>query len=196
MAGRAVCSTPEEAAKYDWFCEMHRAALAISTIRRVRQVVSDTQLISEFEVSAGSIPFVSKLLGGYSGGLPLTIDGAIVSTADIVAKEEGSWSLLMDSVEVKGSNIPGLRQALDSGLKLPTRALGTLLEENLNGYSNPSPQFRTTYLDSELRIGRDQDGKIFVYTKVSDSCIPKNYDTVPADLGIGSLIDGLRAVFL
>ena len=32
MAGRAVCSTPEQAEQYDWFCQMHRKALAISNI--------------------------------------------------------------------------------------------------------------------------------------------------------------------
>lgn len=62
MAGRAVCSTPEEVARYDWFCDMHRAALAISQIRRVRQIVSAEKIVSEFEVSAGAVPFVTQRL--------------------------------------------------------------------------------------------------------------------------------------
>ena len=48
MAGRAVCTTPEQAKQYDWFCSMHRKALAISNIVSVRQVVSRDRLVSEF----------------------------------------------------------------------------------------------------------------------------------------------------
>ena len=85
LAGRSTCTTPEQARRYDWFCDMHRAALAISTIGTVRQVISrDGRLVNEFEVRAGAVPFLSDFLPGlrYSGGLPFTIDGAIVSTAD------------------------------------------------------------------------------------------------------------------
>lgn len=73
MAGRAVCSTPEQAKQYDWFCDMHRAALAISTIGQVRQVVSDTRLVSEFEVQVGAVPFLSDFTPfSYSGGAPVS----------------------------------------------------------------------------------------------------------------------------
>ena len=75
MAGRAVCQTPEEAQQYDWFCDMHRAALAISTIGKVRQVVdtSTSKLVSEFEVKVGSIPFLNDYTPfSYSGGLPVS----------------------------------------------------------------------------------------------------------------------------
>ena len=73
MAGRAVCSTPEQGKQYDWFCDMHRAALAISNIGQVRQVVSDTRLVSEFEVKVGAVPFLSDFTPfSYSGGLPVS----------------------------------------------------------------------------------------------------------------------------
>ena len=36
MAGRAVCTTPDQAQQFDWFCSMHRKALAISNIASVR----------------------------------------------------------------------------------------------------------------------------------------------------------------
>lgn len=99
MAGRAVCSTPEQAKQYDWFCDMHRAALAISTIGQVRQVVSKNRLVSEFEVSVGAVPFLSDFTPfSYSGGLPVTIEGSIVSSADITPTEDGeAWELLMDT---------------------------------------------------------------------------------------------------
>merc|ERR1711871_509111 len=116
---------------------MHRAALGMSQIKRVRQVISASQLVSEFEVSAGTVPFIESVplpFGGlqYSGGLPVAITGAIVSTADIVPGGEGedelSMTLLMDTVEIKGSNLPGVRQLLDNGLRLESRQLGSALE--------------------------------------------------------------------
>ncbi|CAJ1930889.1 unnamed protein product [Cylindrotheca closterium] len=194
MAGRAVCSTPEQAKQYDWFCDMHRAALAVSTIGQVRQVVSDTRLVSEFEVKVGAVPFLSDFTPfSYSGGLPVTVEGAIVSSADITPTYDGEgWELLMDTVEIKGSNIPGLRRLLDEGLKLESRDLGSFLEDNLAEYDNPRPVFRTTYLSETLRISRDQDGKVFVYGKLSDETEPSDYSTVEADLGLLKLLGGFN----
>lgn len=203
MAGRAVCQTEDEAKRYDWFCDMHRAALAISVIGKVRQVISPTRMVSEFEVKAGAVPFLSDLTPfSYSGGLPVTIDGAIVSSADIKPIEEGTaWQIYMDTVEIKGSNMPLVRNILDSGLRLESRNLATLLEENVPSYETPRPVFRTFYLDDNLRISRDQDGKVFVYAKVSDKMEPTNYaeeenGMSKADLGIGNLLDGFKSVFM
>lgn len=190
MAGRATCQTKAEAQQYDLFCDMHREALAISRIQRVRQIVSSERLVSEFEVSVGAVPFLESVPGisGYGGGIPLTITGSIVSSADIVSKEGTDWTLLMDTVEIKGSNVPLLRQILDRGLRLESRALGGALERNVPTYSNPTPVFRTTFLDDQLRISRDQDGKVFVYSKISDSTVPTDYDGVSADLGVSKLL--------
>jgi PAP_fibrillin len=72
MAGRAVCQTMDQAKQYDWFCDMHRKALAISTIGAVRHVISSERLVSEFEVQAGAVPFLRDLTPfSYSGGLPV-----------------------------------------------------------------------------------------------------------------------------
>lgn len=194
MAGRAVCSTQDQADQYDWFCDMHRAALAISNIGTVRQVISDTLMVSEFEVKVGAVPFLNDFTPfSYSGGLPLTIDGSIVSQADITPTEDGTaWELLMDTVQIKGSNIPGLRSILDNGLQLQSRALGSFLENNLDGYSNPRPIFETTYLTDSIRISRDQDGKVFVYAKESEESDPTDYGKVEADLGVLKLLGGFN----
>jgi len=195
MAGRAVCEDGQQADQYDWFCDMHRAALAVSTIGKVRQVVDGERLVSEFEVQAGAVPFVSDFVPlAYSGGLPLTITGSIVSTASIEANLGTGYRLLMDTVEIKGSNLPGLRQALDAGLKLQSRQLGSAIESVVPTYANPQPLFRTSYLDAEgLRISRDQDGKVFVYAKVSDSTEPTDYAAVSSDLGVASLLQGVAS---
>lgn len=72
MADRAVCADGAEARRYDAFCDLHRAALPVSTIGRVRQVASlrcsAPSLTSEFEVRAGAVPLLSDRL---PRGLPL-----------------------------------------------------------------------------------------------------------------------------
>lgn len=123
----------------------------------------------------------------------MTIDGAIVSTADLTAINTTTWELFMDTVEIKGSNLPGLRQALDSGrVKLESRRLGDFLMDNVPAYSNPKPLFRTTFLNEQFRISRDQDNNIFVYVKTSDSTEPTDYSFVDADLGVAKLLEGFN----
>jgi hypothetical protein len=194
MAGRAVCTTDDQAKQYDWFCDMHRKALAMSNIGQVRQIVSSNRIVSEFEVQAGAVPFLNDLTPfSYSGGLPVSIDGAIVSTADITPTRDGTaWELFMDTVQIKGSNVPGLRQLLDGGVQLGSRQLGSFLEQNVDSYTNPKPVFKTTYLSETVRICRDQDGKVFVYGKESDDTTPTDYSKIESDLGLLKLLGGFN----
>ena len=101
QTARAVCKTGDEASKFSWFCEMHRKALAISRIGRVEQVIKeDGEVVNEFNTIVGSVPFVGK--GIYSGGLPLQIEGCIVSTGTIDEDENGDLNVGMKSVRIKG----------------------------------------------------------------------------------------------
>ncbi len=113
-----------------------------------------------------------------------------MSSATIEANDGHGFELLMDTVEVKGSNLPGVRQALDAGVRLPTRVVGGALEQVLPSYANPKPRFAVTYVDDDLRISRDQDDKLFVYTKASDATTPTDYSDATADLGLGELLQG------
>ena len=114
----------------------------------------------------------------------------------------------MDTVEIKGSNIPGLRQLLNSAaFVLKSRNLSTWLEGTKASVASllpsinkvelsPRPKFGTTYLSPSMRISRDQDGKVFVYTKVSDSTEPTDYSNVMSDLGLTKLLEGINDTFL
>jgi hypothetical protein len=205
MAGRAVCQTEQQAAQYDWFCDMHRKALAISNIGPVRQIITPTRLVSEFEVVVGAIPFLNDIVPflSYSGGMPVTITGAIVSTADwtkptthteTTSSSNNDMELYMDTVEIKGSNMPLLRQVLDTGnVRLKSRDLANALEQAVPSmYTTPRPMFRTTYLDELFRVGRDQDDNIFVYVKTSESTDLTDYSTIDADLGVARLLEGFN----
>jgi hypothetical protein len=197
LAGRSTCRTPDDARRYDWFCDMHRMALSISNVGIVRQVISrDGRLVNEFEVRVGSVPFLSDLFPAwkYSGGLPFTIDGAIVSTADISPVDGGSsWELYMDAVEIKGSNVPVLRNLLDlDSVALRSRELSRMLEENVDSYEVPRPVLRTTYVDDDMRITRDVDDNVYVYGRASHSEVPTDYSSVLPDLGVASLLEGFN----
>jgi hypothetical protein len=194
MAGRAVCQTESDRKQYDWFCDMHRKALAISNIGAVRQIISSDRLVSEFEVKAGAIPFLPDVIPiKYSGGIPVTIDGALVSSADWTPTTDGhGFELYVDTVEVKGSNVPGLRQLLDSGVSLQSRKLAEVMEKNIASYSTPRVIFNTTYLDERYRISRDQDSSVFFYVKTSFDSSLTNYSDVDADLGLGRLLEGFN----
>ena len=198
MAGRSTCTTPEQAARYDWFCDMHRAALAVSTIGTVRQIITSSgRLVNEFEVKVGAVPFLSDILPAirYSGGLPFTIDGAIVSTADVTKtmyNEDNlmmEWELFMDTVEIKGSNIPILRNILDANnVALKSRDLSKVLEDTIDTYKVPKPIVRTIYVNDDMRIVKDVDDNVFIYAKVSDSEEMTDYPNILPDLGVAYLL--------
>mmetsp|Transcript_4766 Transcript_4766/g.14142 ORF Transcript_4766/g.14142 Transcript_4766/m.14142 type:complete len:320 (+) Transcript_4766:157-1116(+) len=187
MAGRAACEDGQEAKRYDWFCDQHRKATMVSEIGAVRQIISEDRLVSEFETSVAGFPM------RVGGSMPVNIFGSIVSSADVVSAEAGArgldMTLEMADVEVKGSNIPLLRTALDAGLKLDSRAVNDALP-----IDRPFPVFTTTYCDDEVRVSRDVDDNLYIYTKESDDPTPTSYDDVPADLGIPELLSGVVSV--
>lgn len=200
LAGRAVCRAEDEAQRYDWFCKMHRQALAISQITAVRQVITSDTITNEFEVAVGAVPFLRDFTPfAYSGGLPLTITGAIVSTASLTTLTDPTmglpmvWELYMDDVQIKGSNIPLLRQVLDlPQVRLPSRTLSKVLENNMANYQTPKPILTTTYLNQQFRITRDQDDHLFVYVRTSNTTTPTDYTNRSSDLGLLSLLEGFN----
>jgi hypothetical protein len=158
MAARAICKEGYEADQFNLFCDLHRQALAFTSIGKVRQIITDTTLISEFETVGAMLP-----------GLPLTIKGTIESSADIEERSGSEITLYMDKVRIKEgtSNIPIFRTVLDQFTGLPIRTLASILERQLENYSNPRPVVRTKYIDTHMRISRDQEDNIFVFNRVT-----------------------------
>ena len=153
MSARAVCKDGEEADRFNYFCKLHREALAFTSIGHVRQVVTDETLTSYFESNVAAIP-----------GLPLNIKGTIVSKAEIQSNEGNTLKLQMDTVTIENSNFPIIKDLLQP---LNSRSLANILESTFPEYSNPTPEFRCYYVDSDMKICRDQDDNIFVYNKLN-----------------------------
>ena len=64
-------------------------------------------------------------------------------------------------------DIPILNDLLDDFTGSQTRVLSDFLESNVDVYETPRPVFRTYYVDDDMRISRNQDDEIFIYTKVN-----------------------------
>lgn len=156
LAARAVCKDGEEADRFNLFCGLHRSALAFTSIGHVRQIITPEYFRHEFEATGALLP-----------GLPLVVKGTIMSTASIESTTGNSWRLRLQSVRIKRStsNIPLGRNFLDNFEGVPVEQMASFLQRNVDRYETPTPVFRTSYVDEDFRISRDQDDHIFVYTR-------------------------------
>jgi len=120
-----------------------------------------------------------------------------VSTADAAPSSSDNnaaeWELYIDTVEIRGLNVPILRNLLDSeNVALRSLDLSKVLKDNVDGYEVPRPVLRTTYVDNGMRIVRDVDDNVYVYGRVSDSEVPTDYSGVMPNLGVSSLLEGFN----
>ncbi|GMI12810.1 hypothetical protein TrLO_g526 [Triparma laevis f. longispina] len=202
LTARAVCKTDEDADKFEWFCTMHRKALAISRIGEVKQIITEDEedaskllVTNEFNTIAGAIPFLKCSPLG-SGGLPIEIEGCITSTGVIEEKEggeKGEYEIGMKEVKIGGSNIPGLRSLLDSEYGvLDTKKLGSFIESINKDYDNPKAPLKLVSLVDGIRIVRDESGIDYVYVKESDDEKPTDFSSRDADLGLLKLLEGFN----
>ena len=158
MAARAVCRDGEQVGRFNTFCDLHRQALAFSSIGKVTQVITNKQLVSEVETNGAVLP-----------GLPIVVKGTIQSAADIEDFSNSSIYFQMDKVRIKSgtSNVPLLKEFLDGFSGLSIKQLGDFLEQRVSGYTNPMPGMNVTYVDAHMRISRDQDNNIFVFNRIT-----------------------------
>ena len=120
--------------------------LKVTRVGRVTQSVTPVAITSGLETEVALIPFIKTKT-------------TITSTADIAKSDDGSWELRMDKIAVKDgilAQFPGI----------PIRAITSFLER-IPQFETPKAVVNVTYVDQDLRIIRDQDSNVFVYTRIA-----------------------------
>lgn len=149
MAIRAAVGDENRAVVETGF-DIHDRATSASRIGRVRQTVMDDLLVSEVDLQVGLIP-----------GLPIQVDGTVVTTAKLNIMPPETWEVTVVGTKVTGSNVPFLDQYLDDfPLELP---VGDLYQ-SFTG-SVPVAKLETYYVDGGIRITRDVDDNFFVFSR-------------------------------
>jgi hypothetical protein len=127
--------------------DLHRLQMNTGEIGTVQQVITSSSLTSNVNIRNGLVP-----------GLPFSMRGTVVSTADLTKIDRYSIKVNMKGTSVKDSNVP-FGNAL-SAVILPVGAF----VKGLMG-SIPECSLSTFYLDETLRITRNQDDNVFVYLR-------------------------------
>ena len=157
LARRALCSNIAEISQYRSSCGNLQRVIAYGSVGKVRQIIGQGRLVSEINLISGAL---ESVIFSEAYAQP-----AISGTA---------WDLSLISAEVRGSNVPVVRQLLEI--------------RNCGGFPlslGSTALFETTYLDDTLRISKDEDGNFFIFEKVSASTIAANYSATDGrDVGL------------
>ena len=131
---------------------LHAQATSGSRVGRVRQIVTPDELISEVELQVGMMP-----------GIPMSVQGTVVSTAALDVVSDKRWELRMRNTKVKGSNIPVFNTFMDDlQVEVPVGDFYSSLQGTV-----PIIPLTTFYVDDTLRITRDVDENFFVFIRDS-----------------------------
>lgn len=130
--------------------DIHDRATTASRVGRVRQIISGGELISEYDLAVGFLP-----------GFPLTLDGTVITSAELSCVSNDTWEIRVKGTKVKGSNIPFVNQYLDDlAVEIPVGEV----YKTVTG-SVPVVTFKTFYVDEGIRIVRDVDDNFFVFAR-------------------------------
>lgn len=124
--------------------DIHDKATTASRVGRVRQTLTDTQLISEVDLEVGMLP-----------GFPLTLHGTVVTTASLQIVSPDTWEVTVTDTEVKGSDF-GFPINIPVADIYKSIASGTV----------PVSTMKTFYVDEGIRINRDVDDNFYIYVRV------------------------------
>lgn len=160
LARQDACSAARGGKAFASYITNLQSSSSLGSIGTVRQIISESELISEINTISDSI------------------DGAIVSTASIRPTLSGrAWDISLSRLEVRGSNTYVVRQLMDikNGSNLPG---GDIMKRS-------RALLETTYLDGSTRISRDASGGAFVFRKISERTSPIDFRYLDgADSGI------------
>lgn len=126
---------------------LHRSATSTGSIGRITQTITKSQLISKVEVKVGLLP-----------GVPFSLKGLVVSTANALIEDQFTLKLKLVETKIAESNIPVYKSLPESIRKINFGALGEIV---------PPCVLTTYYIDENMRITRNQDDNVFVYSRVN-----------------------------
>ena len=130
--------------------DIHDRATSAGRVGRVRQIITEDELISEVDLSVGMMP-----------GMPVVLKGTVITTASIEAVSSETWEVSVKGTQVKRSNVPIVNQFLDDlTYNLPVGQF----YDTVTG-STPAAPLKTYYIDEGIRITRDMDNNFFVYAR-------------------------------
>ena len=137
---------PDQAMQCSWFCGIHRAAPLAWYVRLLPPMgnwLMNLKSGLERYHSFQTIAIPSK----YVEGLPMTNDGAIVSSVGVTPTAGGEWELFINAVEMKRSKRMILRNVLDSdSAVLKSRDLLRKLKANVDFHEESKLVLRSTLL--------------------------------------------------
>jgi len=149
MAIRSAVGDDNKSIAYNGFAIHERATMA-SRVGRVRQTVSNDELVSEYDLDVGIVP-----------GFPLTLKGTVITSASLNAISNDTWEIEVKGTRVKGSNVPFLNEYLDDlAVEIPVGDIYTTVRGSV-----PVSTLKTFYVDEGLRIVRDVDDNYFVFAR-------------------------------
>ena len=161
MARRSSCSYDSILQSYyeDDCMNLQKTLQSSGKIGTIRQIVKRGQMTSEIE-------FVT----GWGNGKSALVSSAALRPSALTkvnGRSAGIWDVSLRGCEVKGKYPQLVRQ----------------LRENKAAMSGviKAPPFATTYLDDNVRVGRDQDGAVYVFRKTSKGTKPTDYSSIGRD---------------
>jgi hypothetical protein len=149
MSARAF-ATGEQSVQFNEITDRFINSLKFARIGRVTQVITPFSVSSEIETE---IPV-----------FPGSVTGTIISMAEIESATDDSVTLVTDNIRIKEgtSNIPLFGELINNFSGISVKSLSS----SVPSFESPKPILSITYVDQDLRISRDQDFNVFVFTKV------------------------------
>jgi hypothetical protein len=133
--------------------QLHRAATNTGEIGRVQQIITESELISKVGLRVGILP-----------GQPFSLRGVVVTTAESKIEDRFIQKLKVKNTRIEGSNLPFVGRSGLLNRSLPIQKLFERVKREV-----PESVLTTYYLDENLRITRNIDDNVFVYSRSPES---------------------------
>ena len=133
---------------FERFCNIYSEALKFTKIGRIKQIITSVSIQSEFQTDVSLIPGIK-------------LSNTLISKAEIFKSTDDTWQILVENIKAKDGMLGRL-----SGI--PINTISSFLDRNIPQYSTPMATIRVSYVDQDLRVTRDQDFNICVFSKFQE----------------------------